>query len=118
MVKKVVAIAFVFSTFVFAENLEKKEQNIYEQNCIPCHKPLSVGLDKFFFRYLMKYSSELSVKSALTYFLKNPDELTSALSSDQLRRFGVKSKTNLNDEELNEAIDIYWEKYKVFEKIE
>lgn len=117
MVKKVIFFIFVLNTFIFAENLEKNEQNIYEQNCLPCHSPLSVGLDKFFFRYLVKYSSELSVKSALTYFLKNPDELTSALSSDQLRRFGVKSKTNLNDEELNEAIDIYWKKYKVFGKI-
>ncbi len=118
MVKKVIFFMFMFSTLVFAEILEKHKQNIYEQNCLPCHSPLSVGLDKFFFQYLVKYSSELSVKSALIYFLKNPDELTSALSSDQLRRFGVKSKTNLSDKELDEAIDIYWEKYKVFGKIE
>ncbi len=118
MVKKIILVMFIFTTLVFAENLEKHKQNIYEQNCLPCHSPLSVGLDKFFFQYLVKYSSELSVKSALIYFLKNPDELTSALSSDQLRRFGVKSKTNLSDKELDEAIDIYWEKYKVFGKIE
>ena len=118
MVKKVIFFMFIFNTLVFAKTLERNEQNIYEQNCLPCHSPLSIGIDKFFFQYLVKYSSELSVKSALTYFLKNPDELTSALSSDQLRRFGVKSKTNLSDEELDEAINIYWEKYKVFGKIE
>ncbi len=117
MAKKVVFLLLIFSASIFAQIKEPKE-NIYERNCIPCHNPLSVGLDKFFFSYLVKYSSELSVKSALTYFLKNPDELTSALTSDQLRRFGVKSKTNLNNEELNEAIDIYWDKYKVFGKIE
>lgn len=118
MVKKVIVMLSVVSSFIFAQDLEIKKQNIYEQNCLSCHQPLSVGLDKIFFRYLIKYSSELSVKSALVNFLKNPDELTSALSADQLRRFGVKSKTNLSDEKLEEAVDIYWEKYKVFGKIE
>ena len=34
-----------------------------------------------------------------------------------INRFGIKDKTKLNDEKLKEALDIYWEKYKVFGKL-
>jgi hypothetical protein len=36
--------------------------NIYEKNCVKCHKKLPVSIDKFFYRYLLKYSSESNVK--------------------------------------------------------
>ena len=31
--------------------------------------------------------------------------------------YGIKEKLYINDQELREAIDIYWEKYKVFGKL-
>lgn len=99
------------------QNIPQDKPNIYQQNCVPCHKPLSIGLDKIFFRYLMKYSSEISVKSALIDFLKNPNEQTSAMSDEQIRRLGIKSSTILNDDELKEAVDIYWDRYKVIDKL-
>ena len=115
MVKKLFVILVIFSALLFAE--DTVEQNIYEKNCITCHKPLSIGLDKIFFRYLIKYSSELSVKSAMIDFLKDPNVQTSAMTDEQLRLLGVKLKTRLDDRELEEAIDIYWERYKIFGKL-
>jgi len=115
MVRKVVVILILFNSVIFAE--DAIEQNIYEKNCISCHQPLSISLDKIFFRYLIKYSSELSVKSAMIDFLKEPNIQTSAMTDEQLRLLGVKLKTHLNDKELEEAIVIYWERYKVFGKL-
>ena len=115
MVKKLFVILVIFSAMLFAE--DTVEQNIYENNCVTCHKPLSIGLDKIFFRYLIKYSSELSVKSAMIDFLKDPNIQTSAMTDEQLRLLGVKLKTRLDDKELEEAIDIYWEQYKIFGKL-
>ena len=34
-----------------------------------------------------------------------------------ISRFGVKKKSSLSDEDLKGALDIYWEKYKVFGKL-
>jgi hypothetical protein len=115
MVRKVFVFLMIFNCVVSAE--DSMEKNIYEKNCISCHKPISIGLDKIFFRYLIKYSSELSVKSAMIDFLKEPNIQTSAMTDEQLRLLGVKLKTRLSDKELEEAIDIYWERYKIFGKL-
>ena len=50
-------------------------------------------------------------------FLKNPNSQTSAMSQEQIRRLGIKSKTLLSDKELYKAIDAYWNQYKVFGKL-
>jgi len=92
-------------------------ENSYETNCLACHKQLSFDLEKIFFRYLLKYSDEISVKSALIDFLNNPNTDTSVMSKEYLRSFGLKQKSDLNEKDLKEAVDIYWEKYKVFGKL-
>ncbi len=92
-------------------------ESSYERNCMICHKQMSLTMQKIFMRYLLKYSSEVSVKSAMIDFLKNPNYFTSALQKDQIARYGLKTRTNLSDKELEEAIDTYWEKYKVFGKL-
>lgn len=113
----IISIQLLFSDTNVIEQQTPAKPNIYEQNCIPCHKPLSIGLDKIFFRYLIKYSSEISVKSALIDFLQNPNEQTTAMSDEQIRRLGIKSPTNLSDSQLKEAVDIYWDHYKVINKL-
>jgi len=93
------------------------EKNIYDTNCLACHKQLSFNLEKIFFRYLLKYSDEVSVKSALVDFLQEPNSDISVMSKEYTRSFGLKQKSELDKEQLKEAIDIYWEKYTVFGKI-
>ena len=34
-----------------------------------------------------------------------------------IESFGIKKKTLLSPEELDEAVDIYWDKFKVFNKL-
>ena len=34
-----------------------------------------------------------------------------------IKRFGIKKPTKLTTKELEEALDTYWEKYKVFGKL-
>ena len=100
--------------FVLSLNANK---NIYESNCLSCHKELSFSLEKIYFRYLLKYSDEVSVKLALIDFLKDPNSYTSVLPKEYIKSFGLKQKTTLSEEELEEAVDIYWEKYTVSGKI-
>lgn len=91
--------------------------NVYDQNCLPCHSTLPVDIDKFFYRYLLKHSSETRVKAALTDYLKNPDLNKTILPEGLIARFGIKAPTELSDSELKEAIDTYWDVHKVFGKL-
>ena len=91
--------------------------DIYKNNCVACHSKYPVKLDKFFYRYLLKYSSEREVKRAIESFLKNPTLKKTIMPDGFINRFGIKDKSNLNLQELKEAIDIYWESYKVFGKL-
>ena len=93
------------------------KSNVYERNCIPCHEELPIKIDKFFYRYLLKYSSENDVKTAMKSYLKNPKAENSILVDGLINRFGVKKKTSLSDSELQEAINQYWELYQVFDKL-
>ncbi len=108
MVKKILIICLLHVS-IFAA--------IYTQNCIPCHTKMPVKIDKFFYRYLLKYSSEENLKNALISYLKNPTKEKTILQEGLQNRFGVKKKTILNDEDLKKAVDEYWDIYKVFGKL-
>ena len=108
MVKKVL-IFIIFLNFLNA--------NIYKNSCVACHSKYPVKLDKFFYRYLLKYSSEREVKKALNNYLKNPTLKETIMPEGFINRFGVKDRSKLNNKELKEVIDIYWDTYKIFGKL-
>jgi len=91
--------------------------DIYERNCIPCHKNLPTSLQQMFMAYLAAYSSEKNVKTLLKYYMKHPTRSLSSMSELFIDSYGIKAPTKLSKEELDEAIDIYWEKFKVFDKL-
>lgn len=105
-------LILLFSVFLFGN-----QKNIYEKNCLGCHNKIPVTIDKYFYRYLLEYSSETDVKEAMFVFLKNPKQEDSLMSESLIKRFGLKRKTKLNDEDLKKALDIYWEEYKLFGKL-
>jgi len=109
-------VKITFFCLLLATSLWSKTGS-YEKNCIPCHEDMAVKIDKFFYRYLLKYSNEMDVKRAMSQYLKNPKAENSILVDGLINRFGVKKKTTLNDEQLQEALDTYWEQYKVFDKL-
>lgn len=90
---------------------------VYESNCVECHAKMPVKIDKFFYRYLLKYSSEEALKNALFSYLKNPTKEKTILQEGLLNRFGIKEKTTLSDSDLQKAVDAYWDRYKIFGKL-
>jgi hypothetical protein len=113
MVKIILFLFLIISSLVANEN----EENIYESNCIKCHSKLPVSIDKYFYKYLLKYSSEKDVKKAMFDYLQNPSVEKTIMAESFITRFGIKKKTNLSDEKLKEALDIYWDEYKIFGKL-
>lgn len=91
---------------------------VYEKNCVACHKKMQVGIDKFFYRYLLVYSSKDSVKNAIKSYLLKPSKKTSLFAEDLVLRYGIKKPTKLSQKNLQKAIDLYWEKYNLIGKLQ
>jgi hypothetical protein len=109
MVKKILLYS-VLSVGLFA-------QNAYERHCVPCHRDLPTTLQGMFKNYLLVYSGEQTVKAALRHYMRYPSKHISVMSDLFIDTYGVKGRLYISDKELQEAIDIYWEKYKVFGKL-
>lgn len=128
MAKKILLIVFLWSTITIAEEktweqviLDRVEDidssDIYIRNCIPCHEYLPSSLERIFMTYLKVYSGEFTIKESIKAYLRNPDPDVSVMSDLFLDRFGIKYKTDLSEEELDEAVNLYWDKYDVREKL-
>lgn len=85
--------------------------SVFEKDCLVCHASLDVGIDKFFYRYVLVFSSELSVKAAIKDYLMHPMKEKSVLPEGLLEKYGIKDPSSLSEQELEEAIDAYWEAY-------
>ena len=101
-----VLLLITFTTFVWS-------QNAYEKNCVACHRELPMSLQRMFMNYISVYSGEKNTKAALKHFLRFPRRDTSVMSDLFLQNFAIKDPIRISDRELDEAIDIYWQKYKV-----
>jgi uncharacterized protein with ParB-like and HNH nuclease domain len=91
--------------------------NLYQDNCIKCHEKLPVSIDKYFYRYLLKFSSQQDVKTAMIKYLSNPTKADTVMPESFINRFGIKKKTSLTQKELKEVIDIYWNEYDVSKRL-
>jgi len=109
-VKLSIAIIILFNTLTYA--------SVYEKNCITCHKKIPVSIDKYFYRYLLKYSSEVEVKKAIKNYLQNPTQEKTVMAEAFINRFGIKKKSKLSTNDLDSAINDYWQKYKIFGKLQ
>ena len=113
--KKILIIIITLNLFSYGE---EESANIYEQNCIPCHRYLPFSLEQLYIEYLKAFSGKTVFKASLKSFLTEPKEATSMRSDTFLDRFSVKDSTDLNDTELDEALEIYWNLYDVRNKLE
>lgn len=92
-------------------------QDAYERNCVSCHATLPATLQEMFKHYLLVYSGETNMKAGIKHYLLYPSKDISAMSDLFVDTYGTKNKTTLSVNELEEAIDIYWNKFKVFNKL-
>jgi len=92
-------------------------ENTYERSCVGCHKSLPTSLQSMFKRYLLVYGGEKNVKAGLKHYLKYPLREISVMSDLFIDTYGIKKKTILTDKQIDEALDIYWEKFKVIDNL-
>ena len=92
--------------------------NIFERNCIQCHQTLPITLQEMFKHYLLVYSGENNVKAGIRHYLLYPSKDISVMSKLFITTYPIKHKTPLSSDNLDKAIDIYWDTYKVFGKLQ
>lgn len=91
--------------------------NSFDRNCVKCHSKLSVSLQDIMKYYLLTYSGEKNIKMGLDHYMKHPSKDISAMPPQFLSEYGVKQHNKLNDKELNEALNIFWDRYKVMGRL-
>ncbi|HHO42231.1 MAG TPA: hypothetical protein ENN12_02620 [Epsilonproteobacteria bacterium] len=111
MVIKKILFLLLLSGFALAENA-------YEKHCIPCHVSLPSSLQNMFMKYLAAYGGENNVKVGLRHYFRYPARDISVMPDLFIDRYGIKEPLEIDEEELREAINIYWEKYKVIGRLE
>jgi len=89
----------------------------YERNCVGCHRNLPTSLQRMFMNYLLVYGGEKNMKAGLKHYLQYPSKHISVMSDLFIANYGIKGKTMLSSDELDEILDIYWDKFKVFDKL-
>ena len=97
-------LILVTSIYLFA--------NPYETNCLYCHKDKK-ELKYFMAKYSLQYSSEKKIKKALFRFLKNPTSNKSVTPYGYIIEHGFKEKSRLNDKDLKDAINTYYDRYNL-----
>jgi len=107
---KIILICILIFSGLFA-------QDAYERNCVGCHKNLPTSLQRMFMNYLLVYGGEKNMKAGLKHYLQYPSKHISVMSKLFIDNYGIKKKTRLNSQELDTILDIYWNKFKVFDKL-
>ncbi|MFK5975450.1 MAG: hypothetical protein QM493_02970 [Sulfurovum sp.] len=106
--------SFILSILLLSGSYSKDS---YERNCIPCHAELPTSLQKMFMRYLLIYGSEKNMKIGIKHYIKHPSKDISMMFDLFIESYGIKKRTSLSNRELDEAIDVYWEKFKIFGRL-
>ena len=103
-------MVFLLFTGLFAEDA-------YERNCVECHQSLPTSLQRMFMNYLLVYGGEKNMKAGLKHYLQYPSKHISVMSDLFIDNYGIKKRTTLTSDEIDEVLDVYWEKFKVFDKL-
>ena len=91
--------------------------NAFDKHCVPCHTKMNISLQKSFMQALLVYGGRENMQAGLAYYFKNPRADISVMGEEFIRKYGIKQPLDINQSELDEALDIYWKTYTVMGKL-
>jgi hypothetical protein len=86
-------------------------------DCTACHVREKIDLRKTFMNSLLVYGGENNFKTALFYYCKNPQPLTSVMSEEYLKKYLPLKAVMIDDMQLKDDINEYWKRYKIKENL-
>ena len=97
----------VFSIGVYAGNITIDEKQQVEQKCLQCHNQEQIPNALIYRRYLMTYSTQEAMKTAILKYLKNPKQENSIMPHPFFSKFPMKAVSDLDDEDLEKNIQTF-----------
>ena len=91
--------------------------NSLQNNCLKCHNQNNLPDSLIYKRYLQIYSSKTRIKKAMLNYLKNPNQNSSIMPKEFFKKFLIKPKSTLSDENLTKNIDEYIKKYDIQKRL-
>lgn len=99
--------------FIIFLSLSLKADIDLDTGCLNCHKKEGIPTDALYKRYLLKYSSQKQIKTALFRYLKNPTLKTSIMPAPFIHKFGLQKPTSLPDNILMRHIEAFMNRFDV-----
>lgn len=90
----------------------------FDKQCLACHQKMEIPFSSFYMQYLLNFSSNIRVKEAMFYFLKEPIAGQSMMDSAIIREYGLMPRLKISDETLKSLIDDYVKQYDVKRKLQ
>ena len=104
------------SLLIFVFVMSEASQG-FQEKCIQCHKAEGIPTQALYKRYLVKYSSQTKIKTAMLSYLKNPSIETSIMPEPFIKKFGLQKRISISEEELKKYVDELVESFDVRDRL-
>ncbi|MDQ7046729.1 MAG: hypothetical protein Q9M39_03590 [Sulfurovum sp.] len=114
---KIIFVSILFSVSVFAVNISIDDKQQLQKNCLQCHHNEQIPNGLIYRRYLMKYSTEEAIKTAILKYLKDPKKENSIMPHPFFSKFSMKKVLALDDESLRKNIQTFLDTFDIKKKL-
>ncbi len=91
----------------FAGDITIDDKQQLQQKCLQCHNQEQIPNELIYRRYLMTYSTQEAMKTAIMKYLKNPKQENSIMPHPFFSKFPMKEASDLDDENLKKNIQTF-----------
>ena len=105
--EKIIFISIMFSLGVSAGNITIDDTQQVQEKCLQCHNQEQIPNGLIYRRYLMKYSTQEAMKTAILKYLKDPKQENSIMPQPFFSKFSMKEVSDLDDENLKKNIQTF-----------
>lgn len=91
----------------YADNITIDDKQQVQQKCLQCHDQEQIPNGLIYRRYLMTYSTQEAMKTAIMEYLKNPKQENSIMPHPFFSKFPMKEVSDLDDETLKKNIQTF-----------
>ena len=92
-------------------------EDILDKRCLSCHKTNQIPSELIYKKYLLKYSTRSNISEAMRLYLQHPKQDKSTLPQQFFLKFPIKAPTNLDDDNLSEAIELFIDYYDIKKRL-
>ena len=114
---KIIFVCMIFSVGLVAGNITIEDKQQVQQKCLQCHNQEQIPNGLIYRRYLMTYSTQEAIKTAILKYLKNPRQENSIMPHPFFSKFSMKEASDLDDENLKKNIQTFLDTFDLKKKL-